>query len=208
MGITEFLATYITGFIDKTGYMSVYLLMVAESMFLPVPSEAVMPFAGFLIESGRFTFPLVIFVSTLASITGSLVSYYIGAWGGEPFVRRFGRYFLVDNDDLDVTKRFFSRFGEITIFVSRFIPVVRHLISLPAGIGRMNIYKFIVYTIIGAGIWNSFLTWIGYELRQRWSVVMKYSQTIDHVVLGILALIFVLFLYKHILKYRKKTKAR
>jgi len=208
MGITEFLATYITGFIDKTGYMSVYLLMVAESMFLPVPSEAVMPFAGFLIESGRFTFPLVIFVSTLASITGSLVSYYIGAWGGEPFVRRFGRYFLVDNDDLDVTKRFFSRFGEITIFVSRFIPVVRHLISLPAGIGRMNIYKFIVYTIIGAGIWNSFLTWIGYVLRQRWSVVMKYSQTIDHVVLGILALIFVLFLYKHILKYRKKTKAR
>lgn len=206
MGITEFLATYITAFIDKTGYISVYLLMVAESMFLPMPSEAVMPFAGFLVESGRFTFPLVILVSTFASITGSLISYYIGAWGGEPFVRRFGKYFLIDTDDLDATKRFFGRFGEITILVSRFIPVIRHLISLPAGIGRMNIFKFSLYTIIGAGIWNTFLAWIGYKLMQRWAVVMKYSQTIDHVVLGILLLVFFFFIYKHVLKFRKKRK--
>lgn len=207
MGITEFLATYITAFIDNTGYISVFLLMVGESMFLPIPSEAVMPFAGFLIESGRFTFPLVILVSTLASITGSLISYYIGAHLGEPFVKRFGKYFLINQDDLDATKRFFGRFGEITILISRFIPVIRHLISLPAGIGRMNLFKFCVYTIIGASMWNTFLAWIGFKLKQKWSVVMKYSQTIDHVVLGILILIFVYFVYTHIVRARRrKTK--
>jgi membrane protein DedA with SNARE-associated domain len=207
MGITELLATHITAFIDQTGYISVYLLMVGESMFLPIPSEAVMPFAGFLIESSRFTFPLVILVSTLGSITGSLISYYIGAYLGEPFVKRFGKYFLINQDDLDTTKRFFGRFGEITILISRFIPVIRHLISLPAGIGRMNLFKFAIYTIIGASLWNAFLAWVGFKLKQNWKEVMKYSQTIDHVVLAILILVLIYFVYCHIIKARgKKTK--
>jgi membrane protein DedA with SNARE-associated domain len=204
MGITEFLAEHITAFIAATGYPSVYLLMVSESMVFPVPSEAVMPFAGFLIESGRFSFPLVILISTLGSITGSTISYYIGAWGGEPFVRRFGKYLLLNQDDLDATNRFFGRFGEITILASRFIPVVRHLISIPAGIGRMSFPKFIIYTIIGAGLWNTFLAWVGYKLRQRWSVVMKYSTVIDHVVLAILVLFVAYFVYNHVIRARKR----
>jgi membrane protein DedA with SNARE-associated domain len=204
MGITELLATYITAFIDSTGYASVYLLMVGESMVFPIPSEAVMPFAGFLIESGRFTFPLVIIVSTLGSITGSLASYFIGAKMGEPFVKRFGRFFLLNIDDLNATKKFFSRFGEITIFASRFIPVIRHLISLPAGMGKMNLLRFSIYTIIGAGLWNTFLAWVGYKLKQNWSTVMKYSKTIDHVVLGILVLLLGYFIYSHIIRAGKK----
>jgi membrane protein DedA with SNARE-associated domain len=208
MGITEFIAEYVTAFIDATGYISVYLLMIAESMVFPIPSEAIMPFAGFLIESGRFTFPLVIIISTCGSITGSLISYVIGLKGGEPFIRRFGKFFLLNQHDLDITIKFFSRFGEITILLSRFIPVVRHLISIPAGIGRMNLLRFSVYTIIGASIWNGFLAWAGYILRQRWTEIMKYSKIIDHVVLGILVLLFIFFVYTHLLRRRKRGKNR
>jgi len=207
MGITEFLATYITAFIDKTGYISVFILMIMESMVFPVPSEAVMPFAGFLIEEGRFSFFMVIFISTLGSIIGSLISYCIGLWGGEPFIRRFGRYLLLNNDDLEFSRRFFDRYGEITIFISRFIPVVRHLISIPAGFGKMNIVRFSIYTVIGAGLWNAFLAWVGFKTRQNWTVVMKYSSVIDHAVLAILAVFFIYFVWRHILRRKKNGRA-
>jgi len=204
MGITAFLAEHITAFIDATGYASVFILMIAESMVFPVPSEAVMPFAGFLIESGRFSFIMVILVSTAGSIVGSSLSYYIGFRGGEPFVRRFGKYLLLNQDDLDSTIRFFSRFGEITIFICRFVPVIRHLISIPAGIGKMNFIRFILYTTAGACLWNTFLAWVGFKLRQRWAEVMKYSTVIDHVVLVILVLFAAYFIYKHIVRARAR----
>jgi membrane protein DedA with SNARE-associated domain len=206
MGITAFLAEHITAFIDTTGYVSVYLLMVSESMVFPVPSEAVMPFAGFLIESGRFNFPMVILVSTFGSITGSLASYCIGLKGGEPFIRKFGRFFLLNQDDLDATRRFFARFGEIAVLICRFIPVIRHLISIPAGLGRMNLVKFCVYTVIGACLWNSFLAWIGYLLRQRWTMVMKYSEIIDIVVIAVLLLLAVYFVVSHVKRHKKRKK--
>jgi membrane protein DedA with SNARE-associated domain len=205
MGITEFLATYITAFIDKTGYISVYLMMTCESMVVPLPSEAVMPFAGFLIEMGRFTFPIVILISTAGSITGSIVSYYIGALGGEPLINKFGKWVLLDRNDLEAAKKFFNRFGEITIFISRFIPVVRHLISIPAGFGRMNLTRFCIYTLIGAGIWNTFLAYVGYVMKQNWSIVMKYSSTIDKIVVVILAGMAFYFVFKH-LQRRKLVK--
>jgi len=198
MGITEFLAGYITQFIDATGYVSVFVLMTMESMIFPVPSEAVMPFAGFLIEKGRFTFPLTIFYSTLGSIVGSLLSYAIGRYGGKPFVRHYGRWFLLNEKDLELTERFFARRGDPAILICRFIPVVRHLISLPAGTGRMNLVKFSIFTIIGAGLWNAFLAVCGFYLKQRWETVMKYSGIVDLVVLvGLAALVF-LFIYRHL----------
>lgn len=205
MGITEFLATYITAFISHVGYISVYVMMTCESMVVPIPSEAVMPFAGFLIQEGQFTFPLVILVSTLGSITGSIISYYIGALGGEPFINRFGKWLLLDRRDLDAAKNFFGRFGEITILVCRFVPVIRHLISIPAGFGRMNLGKFIIYTLIGAGCWNTFLAFVGYKMKQNWSVVMKYSSTIDKVVVVILVALVFYFVWKH-LQRRKRPQ--
>jgi membrane protein DedA with SNARE-associated domain len=200
MGLTEFLATYITRFIDQVGYASVFVLMTMESMVFPVPSEAVMPFAGFLVAEKSFTFGGVIFFSTLGSIVGSLISYYIGAWGGKPFIRRFGKYFLLHQDDLEFTERFFLKYGSITIFISRFIPVVRHLISIPAGMARMKLFPFCLYTIIGAGLWNSFLTGAGFYLKQNWETVMKYSKVADVLVVVFLAAALLLFVYKHIKK--------
>jgi membrane protein DedA with SNARE-associated domain len=204
MGITEFLATYITAFIDKTGYASVFVFMVMESMVFPVPSEAVMPFAGFLIATERFSFFGVIAASTVGSIVGSLLSYYLGLYGGKPVIDRYGKYLLLDRRDLEITERFFSKRGDIAIFISRFVPVVRHLISIPAGIGRMNLVKFVIYTVVGAGMWNAFLAVVGFYLRQRWELVMKYSKTVDIVVLVILVAIFALFVYRHLLRRKEQ----
>jgi membrane protein DedA with SNARE-associated domain len=198
VGITEFIADFATAFIDKIGYAGVFLLMTMESMVLPVPSEAVMPFAGFLIAEGKLTFAGVILFSTIGSIVGSLVSYGMGAWGGKPFIEKFGRYLLLDHKDLEFTERFFKKYGTVTIFISRFIPVVRHLISIPAGIGRMRLLPFSIYTVIGAGLWNAFLTVVGYYLRQNWSEVMKYSHVIDIVMVISLIALFGYFVYKHL----------
>ncbi len=197
MGITAHIAQYATQFIDATGYASVYALMVLESMIFPIPSEAVMPFAGFLVVTGRFTLWGVIVASTLGSITGSLASYWIGAKGGEPFIRRFGKYFLLDQHELELTQRFFQRRGQLAILVSRFIPVVRHLISLPAGAGRMPLLPFCVYTVIGAGLWNAFLAVAGMKLKENWDELMHYSHQIDLVVLAILVALVGLFVWRH-----------
>jgi membrane protein DedA with SNARE-associated domain len=199
MGVTEFLARHMMDFFHQTGYISVFILMTMESMIFPVPSEAVLPPAGLLIAQQRFTFPGVIIASTLGSIFGSLISYFIGSRGGRPFVDKFGKYFLLNRNDLEMSERFFKKNGDATIFICRFIPVVRHIISIPAGFGQMNLVKFSVYTIAGAGMWNAFLTFVGYKWGQAgWDLLMKYSHTIDIIVLLLLLAAVAYFIYKHL----------
>jgi membrane protein DedA with SNARE-associated domain len=203
VGLTEFIAGFAKAFIEKIGYPGVFVLMTMESMVFPVPSEAVMPFAGFLIFEGRLTFAGVIICSTLGSIVGSLISYGMGSWGGRPFISKFGKYLLLDRKDLEFTESFFNKYGSATIFVSRFIPVVRHLISIPAGTGKMRLMPFTIYTVIGAGLWNASLTVAGYYLRRKWATLMKYSHAIDIVVVILLIGLLGFFVYKHI--GRRKT---
>ena len=204
MGLTEFLAQYITRFMEGTGYVTVFITMVMESMVLPVPSEAVMPFAGFLVAEGKFTFLLVILFSTLGSIAGSLISYAIGYYSEKALIHKYGKFLLLDPEELDATERFFNKYGDITIFISRFIPVVRHLISLPAGFAQMNIYKFMIFTVIGAGLWNSLLAYIGFYLKNNWEAVMKYGKIVDIAVILILAGLFAYYIYRHMKKRRHK----
>lgn len=197
-GITATLAYYAERAIHSIGYPGVFLAMTAESMILPMPSEAVMPFTGFLVADGVFSLPVVLLVAVLGSIVGSLISYFIGAWGGKPFVNRFGKYVLLDSRDLEATERFFKRRGEVAIFISRFIPVVRHLISLPAGAARMNLWKFSLFTVLGAGLWNTFLAVTGFYLKDHWSRIMHYSHLIDTVVIGLLVALIVWYVYRHV----------
>jgi membrane protein DedA with SNARE-associated domain len=204
MGITEFLAQYITRFMEATGYITVFITMVMESMVFPVPSEAVMPFAGFLVAEGKFTLFLVVMISTLGSLIGSLISYAIGYYCEEAVIHKYGKYLLLDKEELNATQSFFKKYGEVTIFISRFIPVIRHLISIPAGFAKMNITKFVIFTVIGAGLWNTFLAVLGFHLKNNWDAVMKYSKYVDIAVLLILIGLFSYVVYKHILRHRAK----
>ncbi len=198
MGLTESILTLGTAAIGRLGYAGVFLLMAAESMVLPVPSEAVMPFAGFLVAEGVFSWILAVGLATLGSITGSLLSYVIGRSGGRALLARHGRYLLLSVEDLERTDRFFQRRGRATIFVARFIPVVRHLISLPAGAARMKLLPFSLSTIVGAGIWNAFLTGCGFVLGSDWATVARYGRTVDIVAACLLLGAVALWVLRHL----------
>ena len=189
MGLTEFLVHYNTLLIHYLGYSGIFMLMALESMIFPIPSELVMPFAGFLIVTGQFDPVAVIVASSLGSITGSLLSYGMGTLG-EPVVLRYGRYLLLNRHHLDWTELFFFRHGGKTIFISRFIPVVRHLISIPAGLARMSLIPFILFTLAGATLWNSFLTYLGMRLKENWWVIQRYTHILDYfVVAGLIGVV-------------------
>lgn len=201
MGVTETLLHYITQLISYLGYTGVFVLMALESMIAPVPSEMVMPFAGFLIHSGEFTVLGVLLASTLGSLVGSLASYIMGRLG-EPVVLRFGRYLLLNKHHLEWTELFFFRYGSRTIFISRFIPVVRHLISIPAGLGKMHLAPFLLYTAIGASLWNMFLAYLGLKLKEHWQIIHRYSHALDMAVVGFGVLGLAAYL---IWRYRRRS---
>lgn len=193
-------AKYTTHLISTSGYLGVFLLMAAESTMVPLPSELVMPFAGYLAYTGKFNFVYVIFISGLGTVFGSLVSYYIGEYGGEPFLEKYGKYLLINKKDLEWTHKWFANHGEKTIFISRFIPVVRHLISIPAGIAEMNIKRFTIFTFLGGFLWNTFLAYLGYLLGQNWTLVHHYTKPLSYVVVVLLIAGVVFFVYKHVYK--------
>lgn len=195
MGITETLVHYNTAIIQHLSYVGIFILMTLESMIAPVPSELVMPFAGFLIFTGHFDPVWVMVASGLGSIAGSLLSYGMGVLG-EPVVLRYGRYLLLNPHHLEWTKNFFNRYGSVTIFISRFIPVVRHLISIPAGLARMSLAPFVLYTAIGASLWNGFLTYLGVRLKENWRLIQKYTHTLDYLVLAALLVALAYFVLK------------
>lgn len=181
--LTHFISTTAVKILDIMGYAGAGILMALESMIAPVPSEAVMPFVGFLVADGKWNIWAAIGVTTLGSFLGSLISYYMGYYGGKPFILRVGKYLLLDQHDLALTERFFGkRSGALTVFISRFVPVVRHLISIPAGMGRMRLLPFLAATLVGATIWNTFLLYCGMKLREHWGVVQTYSHQVDIVV--------------------------
>lgn len=182
MGLTEYIVGYVTQAILAGGYPLVAFAMVLESMVFPLPSEAVMPFAGFLVAAGKMNFWWALFASTVGSIVGSLLSYAMGRYGGRAVVDRWGKYLLLNHHHLDLSEKFFDKYGEEMIFASRFIPVVRHLISIPAGMAEMKLWKFSLFTILGAGMWNAILLWVGMKLEQDWDTLLQYTHSIDIVI--------------------------
>jgi membrane protein DedA with SNARE-associated domain len=180
--ITELLLGFVLNVISSLGLAGIALLMLLESTLFPIPSELVMPFAGFLVSEGKLEFFQVVIAATLGSIAGSLISYYIGKIIGRTAVERIGKYFLVKKKHLGKAHEWFEKFGSKTIFFCRFIPVIRHVISIPAGIAEMNFGKFIAYTAIGAFLWNAILTIAGMQLGKNWAEISKYSGILDIVI--------------------------
>ena len=155
------------------GYPGIVVLMAIESSFLPLPSELVMPPAGYLAAKGEMSFVVAVACGVLGSIVGALGNYGLARWLGRAFFVRLGRYVLVTNQRLDRSERYFADHGEISTFMGRMIPVVRHLISIPAGIARMNLVKFVAFTGLGALVWCTILTWIGWFIGSREDVLLE-----------------------------------
>jgi membrane protein DedA with SNARE-associated domain len=197
--ITETIADIAIWVLDKTEYVGAWALMSLESMIAPVPSEAVMPFVGFEVADGKWRLWLAILATSLGSITGSLLSYWMGYYGGKPFVLKFGKYLLLNVHDLEMTERYFHRrSGLWTVFFARFVPVVRHFISIPAGTGKMPLWPFLGVTLIGATLWNGFLLWCGMRLRENWGVVRHYSHQADIVIVIGLILAIIWFVRRRL----------
>ncbi len=200
--LAEKLVPYITEAINHLGYPGVALLMAGESMILPIPSEAVMPPLGMLIHQhpDQYTWTACILASSIGSLVGSLVSYGLGYFGGKPLVLKVGRFLLLNEQHLDLTTQWFNKHGGITVFIARFVPVVRHFISIPAGTARMNLLKFCLYTLIGATLWNAFLLWLGYKLQDHWNTILHYSGPIDIVMVLLLLVGLIAWYYHHLRK--------
>lgn len=182
--LTELISKTAVQILESTTYTGAFLLMALESMIAPVPSEAVMPFVGFLVADGKWQLGPALLATSLGSLAGSLASYWMGYYGGKPLVLKVGKYLLLSRHDLELTERYFHRRqGLITVFIARFIPVIRHLISIPAGIGRMPLVPFMLVSVTGATLWNGFLLWLGMRLREHWTVVQKYSHQVDIVII-------------------------
>lgn len=203
----ERLSEIFTGLIANTVYMGIFVLMTLESMIAPVPSELVMPFAGFLVADGKLNLWLVILVSSLASITGSLISYFAAYFGEKELIHHFGKLMFMDEEELEWAQRWFQKRGSITILISRFIPVIRHLISIPAGLAKMDLKQFILFTAVGATAWNTFLLYVGMQLRERWDLVHKYSNQLDVLVIILLVVGVAYYAYRHWKKHRKAKQA-
>lgn len=205
----EILGSYIINFISSTGYFGVFILMTLESALIPIPSEITMPFAGSLVPLDKFNFWLIVLAGTVGNLAGSLLAYALGFWGGENVVRivirKYGKYVLVSEHEFDNSTRLFTKYGELIVFFSRLLPVIRTFISLPAGIARMNLTKFIVYSTVGAAIWSIFLTYIGVTLGKNWSSLESYFRKFDLLIVFLGVLLAGAYFYHKLKKLKKIT---
>ena len=206
--ITEIISRTAVQILDTTAYAGAFILMALESMIAPVPSEAVMPFVGFLVADGKWNLWLAMLATSLGSIVGSLVSYGMGYYGGKPLVLKVGKYLLLNRHDLEMTERYFNqRQGILTVFAARFIPVIRHFISIAAGMGKMPLVPFMLVTVVGATLWNGFLLYCGMRLREQWTIVQKYSHQVDIVII-VLTVVGILWFIRSRLAARHREQAR
>ena len=166
--IITILSGFIIATISTLGYGGVILLMAIESACIPLPSEVIMPFSGYLVYTGRFNLWLVSVAGAVGCVIGSMAAYWLGMYGGRPLIERYGRYVLISHRDLDLADRWFSRYGEAIVFASRLLPVVRTFIAFPAGIARMDVSKFVAYTFLGSLPWCLGLAIVGRELGEQW----------------------------------------
>jgi membrane protein DedA with SNARE-associated domain len=182
------LAEWIVEVVRTLGYPGIFLLMVLEGIVTPIPSEFIMPFAGFLAAQSALSAPLVVLVGTAGAAVGNVVAYAIGARVGRPLIARYGRVIGLGEEDLAWAERWFARFGDLGILLGHAMPGVRSFISFPAGIGRMRLRNFIVFSSIGAAIWNSVLVAAGYYLLDAWIVFAETTENVDlYIVVGALA---------------------
>lgn len=192
------LAGFVIGTISTLGYGGIMLLMAIESACIPLPSEIIMPFSGYLVFRGEFALWLVTLSGAVGCVLGSLAAYWVGARGGRPLAEKYGRYILVSQHDLALADRWFDRHGDIIILIGRLLPVIRTFIAFPAGVARMPLLKFIVYTFIGSLVWCWALAWIGLRLGEHWNTLGGWFHRFDSVIAGIIVLAGIWYVWRHL----------
>jgi membrane protein DedA with SNARE-associated domain len=204
----------VTQVYDAVGYVGVALWVAIESVVIPIPSELVLPFAGFLVGAGTSIEPLtgrpwdlalVTIAGTIGATAGALVAYGIGAWGGRPILLRWGRFLGISHDDLDRTDGFFERHGAKAAFFGRMVPVVRSLVSFAAGVARMPLGRFVLFTALGSLPWTFLLVFAGSQLGANWEEIGAILKRFEYAILGALALVVIAWIWVRIVRPRRRA---
>ncbi len=198
------LIMWLVNTIGALGYPGIFLLMAMESSVIPIPSELVMPPAGYLAQQGQMHTAVAILCGTLGSLVGAYANYFAAHYLGRPLLLKYGKYVWITEEKFAKVEKYFRDHGEISTFIGRLLPVVRHLISLPAGLAGMHHWKFALYTVLGAGLWVTVLTLIGYFIGAERDLIMKYSH---QALIGVVILSAVI-IYFYVRAHRKKQSAR
>jgi membrane protein DedA with SNARE-associated domain len=202
--LIEFLASIVISLISTLGYFGIFIAMTIESACIPLPSEIIMPFSGYLVYKGELNFWLVGIIGALGNLAGSLIAYWVGLKGGRPVIEKYGKWVLISHHDLDVAEKWFAKYGKSTVFFSRLLPVIRTFISFPAGMTGMNIKTFSIYTFLGALPFSLFLTYVGYKLGENWDTIGSYFHKFD-LVIGIVLILGVIWYIRRHIKNLKRT---
>lgn len=198
-GIIDWGIGIVLAIITTLSYPGVIILMALESACIPIPSEVVMPLAGYLAYQGTFDLIGLTIAGTIGNLLGSIVAYWVGMKYGRPFVAKYGRYVLLREKHLDMAESWFAKYGEATTFFSRVLPVIRTFISLPAGMARMNFKKFVLFTTLGSIPWNFALAYIGYSLGPNWTTILSWFEAFDIIVI-LAVIILAAYLIRHYLR--------
>jgi len=198
LDIINNLANFVIQTISNTGYLGIFALMIAESALIPIPSEIIMPFSGYLASIGKLDPVFVIIAGSIGNLVGSLAAYVIGVKLGREFILKYGKYVLLKKSHLEWTESYFKKYGDRSTFVSRLLPAIRTYISLPAGVAKMNLKKFAVYTFAGSIIWSTMLTYVGIALGEEWTKIRHYSDYIDGIVIIGIIIIIIIIIKKRI----------
>lgn len=201
--LEAYLIPWLVQLYGAVGYLGLALAMGIESACIPLPSELVLPLAGWMVSLGQWSFWPAVLAGTIGGTLGSILAYWVGALGGRPLLLRYGRYVLISPHEVEIAERWFARYGEATAFFSRLLPVVRTFISLPAGIARMSFPKFVLYTFLGSLPWSALLVYAGVLLESNWASVKSVLAPFDYLIALIVLAAVAYFVYRRILALRQ-----
>jgi membrane protein DedA with SNARE-associated domain len=204
--MSEKIIALLVGLIASGGYFSVVLLMAIQSACIPIPSEVIMPLAGYALAHSQLDLIILATVASLASNLGSIPAYWVGARGGRPMVERYGSYLLLSRRDLDLVDRFFDRYGSITVLIGRMLPIVRTFIAFPAGIAKMNKVRFHIYTLIGSWPWCYALAWVGMKLGATWNTDPRFKEVFHRFHLAVELVLIAAFLWFVISHWKNRIR--
>jgi membrane protein DedA with SNARE-associated domain len=205
--MSEKIIAILVGLIASGGYTSVILLMAIQSACIPIPSEVIMPLAGYALAHTQLQLILLATVASLASNLGSIPAYWVGARGGRPMVERYGSYMLLSRRDLDLVDRFFDRYGSITVLIGRMLPIVRTFIAFPAGVAKMNQLRFHIYTFIGSWPWCYALAWVGMKLGATWNTDPRFKEIFHRFHLAVEVVLIAAFLWFVVSHWKNRIRA-